>query len=41
MQRIFSKTLFSGKVNVVTGGGTGIGYGVAKGLVQLGSKVRD
>jgi len=28
-----------GKVNIVTGGGTGIGFGVAAGLAELGSKV--
>merc|ERR1712227_1052355 len=39
MNKIFAPTLFKGKVNIVTGGGTGIGFGVAKGLVQLGSKV--
>ena len=39
MNKIFSPLLFAGKVNIVTGGGTGIGYHVAKGLVELGSKV--
>lgn len=39
MNKIFSQTLFKNKVNIVTGGGTGIGFGVAKGLVELGSKV--
>ena len=31
MNKIFAPTLFKGKVNIVTGGGTGIGFGVAKG----------
>jgi len=39
MNKIFSPLLFAGKVNIVTGGGTGIGYHVAKGLVELGSHV--
>lgn len=31
MQRLFAKGLFQNKVNIVTGGGTGIGFGVAAG----------
>ena len=31
MNKIFSPTLFANKVNIVTGGGTGIGFGVARG----------
>ena len=39
MQRIFAPGLMKNKVNLVTGGGTGIGFGTAVGLLQLGSKV--
>ena len=39
MQRLFARGLFKNKVNIVTGGGTGIGFGTAAGLAQLGSKV--
>lgn len=39
MQRIFAKSLFSNKVAIVTGGGTGIGMATAKGFVELGGKV--
>ena len=39
MQRLFAPGLFKNKVNLVTGGGTGIGFGTAAGLAQLGSKV--
>ena len=38
MNRIFSPSLFAGKVNIVTGGGTGIGFGVARAIVELGGK---
>ena len=39
MQKLFARGLFKNKVNLVTGGGTGIGFGTAAGLAQLGSKV--
>ena len=39
MQRIFAPGLFANKVAMVTGGGTGIGFGTAAGLAQLGAKV--
>jgi len=39
MQRLFARNLFKDRVNLVTGGGTGIGFGTAAGLLQLGSKV--
>ena len=38
MNKIFSPTLFANKVNIVTGGGTGIGFGVARGMLALHSK---
>ena len=39
MNKVFSSSLFAGRVNIVTGGGTGIGFGIAKGLLQSGSHV--
>jgi len=39
MNKIFARALFKDKVTIVTGGGTGIGFGTAAGLAQLGSKV--
>ena len=39
MRNLFAPGLFRGKVNLVTGGGTGIGFGTAAALAQLGSKV--
>ena len=36
---VFRHSLFSGKVSVVTGGGTGIGRAIATELARLGSKV--
>ena len=39
MNKVFSPSLFAGRVNIVTGGGTGIGFGIAKGLLQSGSHV--
>lgn len=36
---VFRKDLFSGKVAVVTGGGTGLGRAIAEELVSLGCKV--
>ena len=38
MNKIFSPSLFANRVNIVTGGGTGIGFGVARAIVELGGK---
>ena len=38
MHKLFARGLFKNKVNLITGGGTGIGFGTAAGLLQLGSK---
>ena len=39
LKTVFCKDLFSGKVAVVTGGGTGIGKAITKELARLGCKV--
>ena len=33
MNKIFARALFKDKVNIVTGGGTGIGFGTAAGKI--------
>ena len=39
IKSVFRKDLFSGKVAIVTGGGTGIGKAITEELVELGCKV--
>ena len=39
LSSVFRKDLFSGKVAIVTGGGTGIGKAITEELVELGCKV--
>ena len=39
LKTVFCKDLFSGKVAIVTGGGTGIGKAITKELARLGCKV--